>query len=76
MTMVGWNSNYNWTYKQFNDVVHESLVKENNDSICLDTEHSDYNNEQQIVAWAKEAGYGAEVLDGGDKIRVYKIKKS
>lgn len=70
--MIGWNPNYNWTYDQFKKVVDDDLVKGKKNSICLDTEHSDYHNEEQIKAWARDLGYCAEILDGGERIRVYK----
>lgn len=70
--MIDWNIGYNWTHDEFTKVVDNSLVKQNKKSICLDTEHVDFHNEEQIIAWAKERGYKAERLSGGDKIRVYK----
>ena len=70
--MVGWNPSYNWTHEDFKRVISQTFDVEKQNSICLDTEHSDYKNEQDIVAWANELGYGAEVLNSGDSIRVYK----
>ncbi len=70
--MTGWNESYNWTHAEFTNVVTKALVTENKDVVCLDTEHTDHNNELQIVAWAEQMGYNAEILNSGDTIKVYK----
>lgn len=44
----------------------------NDDTVTLDTEHSDHLNEKQIVAWAEKDGYKAEILDSGERIRISK----
>ena len=70
--MIGWNPGYNWTHEQYKKVVDRYLVRENQDSVTLDTEHADYHNEQQILTWAKADGYDAEVLRSGDIIKISK----
>lgn len=68
--MRNWNPNQNWTYEEYKNVVSKALIHENKNSITLDTEHSDYHNEQQIVAWAKNDGYKAEIE--GESITISK----
>lgn len=68
--MVGWNSSYNWSYEEYRNVVGNAFIKDG--TVTLDTEHSDYLNEQQIVAWAEKDGYKAEILGSGERIRISK----
>ena len=70
--MVGWNPSYNWSYEEYRNVVDKAFI--NDDTVTLDTEHSDHLNEQQIVAWAEKDGYKAEILDSGERIRISKKK--
>jgi hypothetical protein len=57
--MLNWDEGYNWTKDQFLRVVNQSK-KNGNKWVSLDTEHSDWQNEINMVAWAKELGYEAE----------------
>lgn len=66
--MIGWNPSYNWTHEQFLNAIKD--LENGHSSVCLDTEHADEPNEKQIVAWAEELGYKAEVLDWGESIKV------
>ena len=68
--MVGWNSSYNWSYEEYRNVVGNAFIKD--DTVTLDTEHSDHLNEKQIVAWAEKDGYKAEILESGERIRISK----
>lgn len=66
--MESWNNNYNWTKQQLENVLVEAKYQ-NKKIIYLDTEHCDYQNEQDIISWAKELGYSAEV--NGDTMIIY-----
>ena len=69
--MIGWNPSYNWTYDEFVDVMRTSFVVEKRNSVCLDVEHSDRKNMDDIIRWAKDMGYNAEEKNM-DTIRVWK----
>ena len=69
--MIGWNSNFNWTHEEFNNVIHQAFDVENKHSICLDVEHSDWRNMEDIKHWAEEKGYKAIEVNC-DTIRVVK----
>lgn len=68
--MIGWHERYNWTYDQFKKVVITVLEIEGEQCVSLDVEHSDRKNMNDIIYWAKERGYQAEEMSGGDIIRV------
>lgn len=69
--MIGWNSSYNWTNSEFVDVMHSSFTVEKRQSVCLDVEHSDRKNMNDIIRWAQEMGYHAEEINI-DTIKVWK----
>lgn len=73
--MLGWNEGYNWTHEELRNVLESSFGKEHLSEVTLDTEHSDYANVKDIVRWAKEMGYEAEILLCGEKVHVSKRKK-
>ena len=50
--MVGWNSSFDWSYEEYKKVVGNAFLKD--DVVVLDTEHSSYLNEREIVTWAKK----------------------
>lgn len=66
-----WNESYNWTREQFDSGIKEMLVDRQRTSICIDVEHSDRKNMNDIMRWAREAGYKAEEINC-DTIRVWK----
>lgn len=66
-----WNPSYNWTRKQFDDVINEMFVERHRTLIGLDVEHSDRDNMDDIMQWAREAGYKAEEINC-DIIQVWK----
>lgn len=70
--MIGWSPNFNWTYDEFNNVVTTALEFEKRESICLDVEHSDRKNMDDIMNWAKAKGYKAVEVNC-DTIRVMKV---
>ena len=69
--MIGWNPSYNWTYTDFANVMRTSFDIEKETSVCLDVEHSDRRNMDDIIRWAHELGYKAEEKNC-DTIRVWK----
>jgi len=70
--MIGWNENYNWTYKQFKKVVITSLEIDDDEYVNLDCEHASYSNMEQIVEWAKKHGYHAEISNNLERVKVWK----
>ena len=66
-----WNESYNWTYEQFSNVIHKAFVVEKSHSVCLDVEHSDRKNMDDIVRWAADMGYNAEEKNM-DTIRIWR----
>lgn len=58
--MISWNSSYNWTHDEFVKVIRDTLVTKKENSVCLDVEHSDRKNMDDIIHWAQEMGYHAE----------------
>lgn len=69
--MIGWNPSYNWTYDEFVRAMQYAFVVENRQSVCLDVEHSDRKNMDDIILWAQEMGYHAEEKNI-DTIKVWK----
>ena len=69
-----WNESYNWTHEEFDNAIKQAFNVENRTSVCLDVEHSDRRNMDDIIRWAKEAGYAAEEKHGGDTIRIWKVE--
>lgn len=70
--MEGWNSNYNWTYTQFVNIVKHNLEEQGKDVVGLDAEHSDIGNMNAMVMWAKQLGYRAEITPNRETVRVFK----
>lgn len=70
--MIGWNESYNWTYEEFKKVVITALEIDDKESVNLDCEHASYDNMKQIVSWAEERGYHAEMSDSRETVRVWK----
>lgn len=75
-----WNEGYNWTKEELRNVLESSLSvssigKDHLLEVTLDTEHSDYANMKDIVRWAKEMGYEAEISLCREKVHVSKNKK-
>ena len=69
--MENWNPGYNWTLEQFAAAIRRNFLN-GKDYICLNTEHSDWQNLAEMKAWAEEAGYYAEERAGGDMLMVSK----
>ena len=69
--MENWNFGYNWTVEQFAAAIRRNFLN-GKDYICLNTEHSDWQNLAEMKAWAEEAGYYAEERAGGDMLMVSK----
>lgn len=70
--MIGWNESYNWTYEQFKNVVITSLEIDSAEYVNLDCEHASYSNMEQIVKWAEERGYHAEISSNREVVKVWK----
>lgn len=70
--MIGWNENYNWTYEQFCKVVVVDFEANGEKRMNLDCEHSSYENMEQIVSWAEERGYHAEISENRETVSVWK----
>jgi len=70
--MIGWNEGYNWTYEQFCKVVVVGFEANGEKRMNLDCEHSSYENMKQIVSWAEERGYHAEISDDRETVSVWK----
>lgn len=68
--MNSWNPLYNWTRDEFDNVIKTSFVIEQRESVCLDVEHSDRKNMDDIIRWAQEMGYHAEEINM-DTIKVW-----
>lgn len=68
-----WNDFYNWTREEFDNAIKRAFVIEKLSSVCLDVEHSNRKNMDDIIRWAKEAGYNAEEKNM-DIIRVWRIE--
>ena len=50
--MLNWNESYNWTKEQFTSVLDKAEINRR-ETLGLDTEHCSYQNEQEIVMWAR-----------------------
>lgn len=68
--MIGWSPFYNWTHDEFLNVMQTSFVVEKRQSVCLDVEHSDRKNMDDIIRWAQEMGYQAKEINM-DTIKVW-----
>ena len=66
-----WNESYNWTYEQLCNVIHKVFDIEKSNSVCLDVEHSDRKNMDDIVRWVADMGYNAEEKNM-DTIRIWR----
>lgn len=66
-----WNESFNWTHEEFDNAIEQAFVIEKRSSVCLDVEHSNRRNMDDIIRWAKEAGYNAEEKNM-DTIRIWK----
>ena len=69
--MLGWNSSFNWTRSDLENVLQQTFLIEKRDSVCLDVEHSDSRNMDDLLRWAREMGYNAAEKNS-DIIRVWK----
>ena len=70
--MIGWSAKYNWTYEQVRNVLDRRLENDKEDYVCLDVEHSDRKNMDDIIQWATKLGYKAEEVNC-DLIKVRKV---
>lgn len=68
-----WNESCNWTREEFDTAVRQAFFVEKRSSVCLDVEHSDRKNMDDIVRWAREVGYNAEEKNS-DAIRIWKVE--
>ena len=69
--MIGWNENFNWTHDQFCDVVTKAF-NSGDTRINLDCEHASYDNMKEMVKWAEEKGYHAEITSNRETVVVWK----
>ncbi len=60
----------NWTKAEFERTCKKAFFIDMKPRVHLDTSRSDSRNEKDIVRWAKENGWKAEVLNSGDTIRI------
>lgn len=67
--MENWTPAYNWTHEEFLKVINASNSSEKH-IVTLDVEHSDARNEQQIIKWADELGYDAEIQHHNETIKI------
>ena len=70
MIMLNWNESYNWTRKEYCNAI--KTAKANKEVVVnLDTEHSSAYNERELVRWAKEDGYRAEINTRSECVKIY-----
>ncbi len=61
-----------WTYYDFKKVVITALEIDDLEYVKLDCNYNTYDNMKQIVAWAEERGYHAEISSNKEIIKVWK----
>lgn len=71
--MENWSPSCNWTKEEFDKVITDTFQEKGVTATCLDVEYSDRQNMDDIMRWARKAGYYAEERCGGDSIYVSKI---
>lgn len=70
--MIGWNEDYEWTYENFHNVIVTAFNINGETRINLDCEHSSYDNMLEIVAWAQNDGYHAEIDSNKETVQIWK----
>lgn len=68
--MVDWNESYNWTHDDYAHAI-QTAKSENKSYVNLDTEHCSDANEKDLVRWAQEDGYSAEINHGSECVKIY-----
>lgn len=68
--MLNWNESYNWTREEYYNAI-QTAKAENKPFVNLDTEHSSASNERELVRWANEDGYRAEINERSECVKIY-----
>ena len=67
--MLNWNESYNWTHDDYAKAI-RNAKSESKSSVNLDTEHCSASNERELVRWATEDGYKAEIDTRNECVKI------